>query len=330
LAGLVGGAWRPGAVLALLHGIARELGRIVGNVLLTRRVGDTISVSELIDTTGVATLARSTSLTVDNDLSVEANRRGVVVLEEDVESIGKGGSRSLSPAGSAIDRDVLVLGPGEVVGTVHVSPVPVGRCFSTLKLLPRGNGKGLLTTLEERLGNTASVLLLHEAGFLLHGLISTIESSGVLVARIVLLIICGDVLLVGSPGIGRGGPSAISLDSDVVGTSDNSNEALLTEVLSPRVPDSPVLGTVFDTITDDGDIMDNVLVTSLIFEDTRGVVLKSVRDSDTAGNRSTLVDLLHHGFLTRDLAILIDLVGIELIRDKASFTGHAVLALEHG
>jgi hypothetical protein len=55
LAGLVGGAWRPGAVLALLHVTAAKALRIMSNILFTRGVRDTISVGKLIDTTGVAT-----------------------------------------------------------------------------------------------------------------------------------------------------------------------------------------------------------------------------------------------------------------------------------
>lgn len=76
--------------------------------------------------------------------------------------------------------------------------------------------------------------------------------------------------------------------------------------------------------------MDNVLVTGGVFKYTRGVVLKSIRDSDTTGNRSTLVDFLHHGLLTRDLSVLVYLVSVVLIRNEASLTGHAILALKHG
>jgi hypothetical protein len=164
---------------------------------------------------------------------------------------------------------------------------------------------------------------------LLH-LILVLLTYKVLVARIVLLLIGGDVLLAASPGIGSSGPGAVGLNGDVVLTSKNADESLFTEVLTPRVPDGPVLGAVLDTITDDRDVMDNVLVTGLILIDARGVVLKSIRDSDTTSNGSTLVDFLHHGFLTRDLAELGNLVSVVLIGNEASLSGHAVLALEHG
>jgi len=111
LAGLVDWAWRPGAVLALLHGAAIEARGIMSNILFARRVRNTFSVGELIDTTGVATFAGATSFTVDDSLSVEANRRGVKILEEDVESISESRGRTLGPAGTAVDRDMLVLVP---------------------------------------------------------------------------------------------------------------------------------------------------------------------------------------------------------------------------
>jgi hypothetical protein len=111
LASLVLWAWWPGAVLALIDGLAIVALGVVGNVLLARRVGDALIVGESVDTSGVSTFARSTSTAVDDNLSAEANGRGVVVLEEDVESISKCRGRSLSPAGAAVDRDVLVLAP---------------------------------------------------------------------------------------------------------------------------------------------------------------------------------------------------------------------------
>jgi hypothetical protein len=98
LAGFVGGAWRPGAVLALVNSTTSRGAGVVGDVLLARRVRNTFAVGEFVNTTRVATLARATSSAVDNDLGVEANRRGVVILKEDVESIGEGGGGSLSPA----------------------------------------------------------------------------------------------------------------------------------------------------------------------------------------------------------------------------------------
>jgi hypothetical protein len=57
LASLALRAWWPGAVLALLHGGAVEATRVMGNILLARRVRNTFSFSEFVDTTGVSTFA---------------------------------------------------------------------------------------------------------------------------------------------------------------------------------------------------------------------------------------------------------------------------------
>jgi hypothetical protein len=70
----------------------------VGDILLARGVGNTFAVGELINTSRIATFARATGSAVDDDLGVEADRRGVVILEEDVESISESGSRALGPA----------------------------------------------------------------------------------------------------------------------------------------------------------------------------------------------------------------------------------------
>jgi len=191
---------------------------------------------------------------------------------------------------------VLVFVPGKIVGTVHVSPVPVLGVFGTLELLPRGNGERLLTFSEESLLDTASTLL-GEEGVGLHDLLS-ILGHGVLVAGIVLLLIGGDVLLAGGPGIDGGSPGAVRLDGNVVLASDDTDETLLTVVFTPRVSDGPVLGAVLNTIADDGDIVDDVLVTGLVLEDTRGIVLEGIGDGDTTSNGTSLIDLLHHGLLS--------------------------------
>lgn len=189
--------------------------------------------------------------------------------------------------------------------------------------------KRLLTIDKRCLRDSASTLVLHERGTLLLQFFVSFTNK-ILVAGIVLLFIRSDMFLTTGPGVGRSSPGAIGLDGNVILASDNTNKTLLTELLSPRVPDGPILGSILNTVANNGDIVNNVLVTSGIFEDTRGVVLKSIGDGDTTCNRSTLVDLLHHGLLTRDLSVLVNLVSVVLIRDEASLTGHAVLALEHG
>jgi len=56
--------------------------------------------------------------------------------------------------------------------------------------------------------------------------------------------------LVLGPGILHSSPGAVSFDSNVVNSSDVSDEALFSEVSSPRVSNGPELGTVLDTVSD--------------------------------------------------------------------------------
>jgi len=98
LAGLADRAWRPGAILAHVDWITAEILGIMGYVLLTGGVWNTLHVGKFIDAGWVSTLTRATSTAVYNNLSVESNWGWVLVTEHDVESIGQGGSSTLSPA----------------------------------------------------------------------------------------------------------------------------------------------------------------------------------------------------------------------------------------
>ena len=62
------------AVTADIVVCAHAVNQVVGGVLLARRVRDTSLVSVPVDTDGVATIARATSLAVDDSLGIEANR----------------------------------------------------------------------------------------------------------------------------------------------------------------------------------------------------------------------------------------------------------------
>ena len=72
--------------------------------------------------------------------------------------------------------------------------------------------------------------------------------------------------------------------------------------------------------------MDDVLITGLVIEDTTSVFFKSIWHGDTTGNWTSLVDLLHHGSLTRDMAVLIGVVDLVVVLVKASLGWVAVLA----
>jgi hypothetical protein len=99
---------------------------------------------------------------------------------------------------------------------------------------------------------------------------------------------------------------------------------------TPRVSDEPVLVAILDTISDNGDIVDNFKVTRVITEDATIVVLESIWDGDTASKGTSLVNLLHHIFFTSDLTVFINTVGVIVVWNEASLTGVAITAIAHG
>jgi len=65
--------------------------------------------------------------------------------------------------------------------------------------------------------------------------------------------------------------------------------------------------------------------TGFVVEDTTSVVLEGIWNGNSAGNWSSLVDLIHHGLLTTDGGVFVDSVDVVFFWDKA-FVG-AVIAV---
>ena len=82
--------------------------KVLGSVLFARRVGDSVSVGIVVDSSWVSTLAVTSSFAVDHDLSVKINWEGIKSLEMNIKSISKGRGGSLSPARSTVSRNMLV------------------------------------------------------------------------------------------------------------------------------------------------------------------------------------------------------------------------------
>jgi len=80
--------WRPGAVTALVNWLNSSL-QVISNVLHAGRIRNTIVEGVLVDSARVTTVARATSVSIDNDLCVESNRSGVFQVKVDVKSISK-------------------------------------------------------------------------------------------------------------------------------------------------------------------------------------------------------------------------------------------------
>lgn len=87
---------------------------VLGKVILAALLRDTIGLSEGVDIRSESAIAAPTSLAVDHDLWREGNIRPGAIAG-DVDAIGDGGGTALCPAAAAVDRDVLVLRPREVV-----------------------------------------------------------------------------------------------------------------------------------------------------------------------------------------------------------------------
>ena len=82
---------RPCAVTADVDVSANIHLIVVGLIVSARSVDESLVSGELIDLSGVTTIARSTSLAVDNHLGGESNWSGSAQVIHDVESIGKSG-----------------------------------------------------------------------------------------------------------------------------------------------------------------------------------------------------------------------------------------------
>jgi len=117
---------------------------------------------------------------------------------------------------------MLVLVPGEVVGTVDISPVPGLWNIKWVDLVPSMRSCLLLTILEVDLWNsTTFILLLWLSRLSWNSWLFKLLGERELVSLIL------------SPGILDGGPSTVSFDSNIVDTSDNTNKTIFTEMSTP-------------------------------------------------------------------------------------------------
>ena len=227
---------------------------------------------------------------------------------------------------------MLVLVPGKVVDTVHVSPVDNSREVILRDLVPSVRGGLDLTTFEDGFLDTAST-----GGWcVVDGSINTVVSrlregidSGV-VQWVVLLGLGGLMPDSLGPGVLGSGPGAVALNGDVVGASADAEETILTPVGAPGVPDQPVWAAILLTVTDDGDVVDNVQVAGSVAVNSTSVVIKGLGHSDTASDGTSLVDLLHHVLFAIDMTEFINAIDHVLVWHEAGLTWVAVAANVHG
>lgn len=114
------------AVLTLLDVGAAEVVRVLGQVVLAALFGDAVVLGILVDATRISSVAASSGLAVDDHLRRKSHIRPGSV-SDDVDSVSNRAGSALSPAGSTVGRNVLILVPGNIVDSINVSPVPILR-----------------------------------------------------------------------------------------------------------------------------------------------------------------------------------------------------------
>jgi hypothetical protein len=121
---------------------------------------------------------------------------------------------------------------------------------------------------------------------------------------------------------------ARGFNTEVVGTSDDSEVTTFTIVRTPGVSDEPVLNSLFNTVTDNGNSVVEFSGTGLIVDDTAGIV-KKTSGIKSADNGTSLVDFVDHIGFALDVTELSELVDRISGGNNALATGVAVLALDH-
>ena len=134
---------------------------------------------------------------------------------------------------------MLVLVPGEVVDTVHVSPVDDLREVFVGMNFPGIRASLNITTWDGGSLDTASTVRgkLVDGGIITRvgGLRELVD--GVVVEWVVLLSFGGLMPDSLGPGVLGSGPGAVAFDTNVVGTSADAEETILTPVSAPGVSD---------------------------------------------------------------------------------------------
>jgi hypothetical protein len=290
--------------------------------------------SELIDLHWPSTVARTTGTTVEHNLRRKSNSwEGILV--HNIDPISEGGSGPMSPAGTAVLRNMLVSGPREVVNTINVAPVPVGRDVLNIENFMRKwhgdvSWSGSLWS-NDFISVEESVL--GSFIFLLNFSFKTREEVLNILDRFRFLG-AFSTFFTFSPGINGSSKSTVSFNSDVVDASDDSEESIFSEMLTPRVSDFPELDSVFNTISHNGDIMDDISIVGHVVENTAGVVFEGIWNRDSASHWASLIDLVHDGLfvlgdrigVTGDMAVLVHSVDIVLVWDPATFARGTVSA----
>lgn len=183
----------------------------------------------------------------------------------------------------------MVLGPGEIISSTNVSPIPGGWEVFQSQMVP---WKGAI--LRFKLFSTEEVA---EDASLLVGAWEKIFHSEV--SRWDFGSVVGGVSDFVGPGVFWNTPVAFRFDTEVVGTSDDSEITVLTVVSTPGVSDEPVWDVLLNTVTDDRDGVVEFLSAGSVVDDTTLVVDKTI-SIEGADDWTSLINFVHDSFFTRD------------------------------
>jgi hypothetical protein len=244
----------------------------------------------------------------------------------------------MGPAGTTILWDMLVSSPGKIVDTIYISPMPVVRNILNIKNFMRkwhGDVSWSWGFWSDDLISKEESVFWFSSFFLNLGL----ETWEEVLDFLNFFSFLGSFPALSSwlrQFIDWFSKLAVRLDGDVFYTSNDSKEAVFTEMLTPGVSDFPELDSVFDTVSDDGNIMNDIGIVGHIMEDTSSIVFKCIWNSNTTSDWTSLIEFIHNSLFVlndsvsvlRNVTVLIDSIDVILVWDPAALIGGAVSADE--
>lgn len=186
----------------------------------------------------------------------------------------------MSPAWSAVLRNVLVSREWHVILSWYVSPIPSSRSRLNIFVWLWANN----VARSQRWGFSFTSRFSQES-LRWFWLCSCWWSS---ISNII------------SPGINWNRPMAKTFNTHIISSSNNLEESFFTPVWSPRVSSNPIGSTILEyTPSDNANrVISVVLISCGIVEKSTSVIQKCLGHSHTAFNRTSLIYFIHHVLFT--------------------------------
>lgn len=128
------------------------------------------------------------------------------------------------------------------------------------------------------------------------------------------------------PSIFGNSPRAVSLNVEVVDSSNQSESPIFSPVTSPTISNYPIFYTIFFSPSCYADIMIRCQSSCLITENSSGIVKEFFSYSNAASDWTTLIDLVHHGKFSFHNSILCQRVYFCPLLSPTTFVWHTILA----